>query len=266
MGKYYWKYVAKHEVVETVWPATIIGEAVHLYLSNLLLATKSDWNKIQNSLKNLNLEKLETNYNLQSLPTIFKTMLSEIQTEGKRVFKKSRGWKEEDFYKNSPKWLWQIVKFIYKRLDTVDDLLSEHPFQFTVQIPLGEVNVRGVIDLVENGWIGDFKTVKDSSHYYFIDWTEDTQSIVYLEAYMQLFGKPPKGFSYFVFNENEKTIIVNNIAYPKDVTEYRSSFLEMMNKFLIGHSTSSNPDLYNPEKTKCFFCDYKQICSKAILT
>lgn len=275
LGKYWWKYVSATPTEETVWPATLIGEAVHLYLENLLnafIAAPNDWQEVKSKLHRWNLERLQQQYNLVDIKQLFlnsfqdykKDLVSKDAT-GTRVFKRNRGWKDEEFFSKYPKWLWEIVKFVFKSIESIEGVASEKEFEIEVPV-LGEtVLVRGVIDLVDSNGIADFKTVKDSSHYYFIDWKSDPQSLVYLFAFSYLYRRAPTSFAYLVFNEVERTIIVNKVAYPKDVTEYTQAFQKLLETFVLNHRVSGDSTRWKPEKTNCFFCAHKNFCKIAIL-
>jgi hypothetical protein len=276
LGKYWWKYVQATPADETVWPATIIGEVVHLYLENFFnafIVSPEDWKEIRENLHKWNLEKLEKKYNLTDIVTLFTSQFKDYKKDlvainedgSKRIFKRNRGWKDEEFFKKYPKWLWEIVKFFFRCFETLkQNTASEYEFEIQKQVLDQTVLVRGVIDLITDTDIIDFKTVKDSSHYYFIDWKNDPQSLVYLFAYKNVFKKPPKSFGYFTFNENERTIIISQVDYPKDVSEYENCFEKLLEVFVNNHKMSADQTLWNPEKTNCFFCAHKNVCSRAV--
>lgn len=274
LGKYWWKYIKTQPTEETVWPATLIGETVHLYLENLLntfIQKPSDWIEIKSKLHRWNLERLQTEYNLVGLRELFLSAFQDYKKDlvsrdesGTRIFKRNRGWKDEEFFTKYPKWLWEIVKFLFKTIESTENISSEKEFEIERQILGEQVLIRGVIDLVSGSDIVDFKTVKDSSHYYFIDWKKDIQSLAYLFAFKQLYGKTPNSFGYLVFNEIERTIIVSQVHYSKNISEYEKSFEQLLEVFVQNHRVSEDTTLWKPEKTNCFFCAHKSFCSRVV--
>jgi len=116
----------------------------------------------------------------------------------------------------------------------------------------------------------DFKTTQHSENFYFVNWFEDIQSLMYIYMCWKKFGIFPQGFDYLVFNWKENNIFLNSITHatpPADdkMKDFFKGLHQILLEAKIMHRAPKK-SYYFPTVEKCRFCDYKSICDKAIKT
>jgi len=263
LGIYHYKYIEKLETSSVIYPATVIGEAVHYYLELFFTQINEEhfnWAKQKIHKPTLTYKQFIEKTKLRLFTDVFSEYLDGVKADKTKEFRLSRGWKLEDFLKVADSWVWEILKFLIKLFE-YGQFSSELEFSCKYK----NVEVNGIIDLVlqvdEDLYVVDFKTTKDSSTYYFVNWDNDPQSLVYYYALWKEKGIKIKKFSYFCFNMENKTILVNSIEYTKD---YTKNFEDIIKKFLVNHKVSSDKKKWTPSQNNCRWCDFKKQCPVGI--
>jgi ATP-dependent helicase/DNAse subunit B len=241
-----WEEVEKPE--QTKWPGTGFGEAVHKVLEII-------------SYKFLEGEKDL----IEQAGDIFKETYDRWLETNKDTFKKSKGYNYKKFIKKGMDYSKLMSKFLISFYgDNIKDLSPEEEFTIKVDEVKG-VLLKGFIDLIyllnnDEYNIIDFKTTKDSNKFYFIDWEIDTQSLVYLYYCYKEYGKFPETFRYLILNHEEKTLFFKEFDI-ENIDNIFDGLIEQI-KEIKKYVKKPNLKLANPEKTKCFWCEFNEYCPK----
>lgn len=114
--------------------------------------------------------------------------------------------------------------------------------EFSIQYRIGDLSINGIVDLVGDNWVLDFKTdkQKEPSHHKYQLWIyaralkKDSAVIAYL-----------RHNDIHIFNMSDLTIIDGEVE-------------TMLSRMKTGDFTA------NPDQKKCSYCWYKDICSEGI--
>lgn len=241
LGKYFFQYIEKKKVPDTLWPGTIYGTALHLYIENFL-----------KEIKNKN--------DIKRLPKFSETFFLEkkraLQEDPLLQYKIPRGFMEVLFVEDANKWSKKVMEFLLLFLPSGEKVLEEEMNE-TIEIGEDKIHLTGVVDLQilgEKNYIFDFKNTKKPQGYYFVQWDRDPQSLSYL--YMLRKGVP--SFSYLVFD------IENGMILSQGRPQYNSNDKEalflLFEDFLSLHRASSREDLWTQNPDTCRWCKFKEIC------
>lgn len=239
LGQYYYKYVNETLVEEITWPATVAGTVTH-----------SLFEQFYSNEKPVKLQKgIFKDFYMQEL--------ARLKSENK-VFKETREYKSEGeaFFTSREKWTNILLRFLHKFLPQ-----GKAHHEEEVKLEIDGVSCVGYIDLYitlptgENA-IFDFKTTSSHQNYFSILWKNDPQSIFYMNTLPNV-----SSFSYIVSNVKDKYILVNSRG--EATSEDRSTLESMIKEFKQNHVESSEESLWSPEKKRCFWCSYKDVCTVA---
>ena len=241
LGKYYFTYI-KGIRDNTMWPGTLAGTTLHLYL-------EENYSTI-NSLKDIK--------SLPSFTKLYEKVKVEEITKGSN-YKRPNRFNEDQFLNNYEKFLDDIFKFLFLYLPKGDLIFEENKSKNLI-IRDTDLEINGILDLQivspDGVHIIDFKSTKNNASWYFIDWEHDPQSLSY---YYLLRERNPISFAYTIFNVEAKTIITqNNVFHP----EYEERFLDILDDFVTGHENAEDVSKWKPSAQKCKWCHANKYCSQ----
>ena len=258
-GKYRYRYVDKVDIKQVVWPGTGLGHSAHSVI---------EWS-IEQLKKDLP-EKQIINEVKQGL---FKTFYDEWLKTYKKEFKKSRGYDYDKFIVKGTKHSLTLVKFILGFYKDYHDIIPEFPLQVDYEF-VKDVQLNGIIDLIyfedkTTYQIVDFKTTKINDKFYYMDWTSDTQSLIYTYYGLINWELVPTNFSYLILNHELNFLFFKEINLKKDLYNKKEEYFKTLTKDIEDvKEFYYNPteDAYTPSQETCRWCDYKKICSKKYQT
>lgn len=279
LGKFYFQYIKKADVKKHTWSTTIFGEIIHAQIENFLNKYKDDVSFKEVVNKVLSKKKLSFSKTfLYDHDLGFKNQFETIEKEyieKNTVIKFTRKFPEKEFFNYGDKWSPLVIKFLVKYLRI--DLPFENEKKFEVEVSrklLGKdfkdkrkIQLVGVYDHLRENDIVDFKTTTISEKYYYIDWLNDLQSLMYYFAFYLENKRYPEAFTYIVFNLLDSMFFITQHSYDnseQSIEKMRSIFSRILEKFLINYDMAEDKKYWKPEPTKCGFCVYKDICSKSI--
>ena len=243
LGKYYWTYIKGFRDL-TLWPGTLGGTAIHLYLERYY-------------------PQITSLKYLKDLPP-FEELYREVYSKeiaSSMIYKTPYKFNEKIFIDNYQKFINSIFKFLFNYLPT-GKLVFEEAISKKISIADVELEITGVIDLQiltpEGTHIIDFKTTKNNASWVFVDFSNDPQSLSY---YFLTTERNPLTFGYTIFNIEQKTIIVQATEYSSDGFV---GFNDILKKFIEGHQAASDPLNWTPSKNKCKWCSHRPYCSQKI--
>lgn len=249
--KFAWTYLSNLPRTQTNWPGTGFGIVTHEILEYAMLQRKNDVAK-----KDIINDVVKNNLWTKNYDKWLK--------ENSDTFKKSRGYKYDEFIVKGEKFSKLLTTFVLNHFEEFVDVFPE--LEFTVEYPFVEnVNLTGLIDLpieTKDGFrIFDFKTTKDSNKFYFTPWDTDVQSLIYSFSCYSLNDKFPIDFTYLVLNHEEKTVffkqrLIDGEINPEEFFQNLTNKIEEVKAFCI----NPNLTLVNPEETKCRWCGVKDLC------
>ena len=262
-GKYYFRYVKKLPVQEVVWPGTTLGEIIHKYIENSIEAINNSV-KLEDFKKSIVFEK------------IFSEYLANYKKHNK-VFKYSRDINKKDFLIKGQKYSELFVKFIYGFIESEKNentiLRPEYKIEFTKD----NIRTSGIIDLFVdsqaiNKKVIDFKTTGDWHKWFYVDWKNDIQSIMYLYLIYESMQAFVNQYDYLILDHNKKIIFFKGYSYThEEIIDKIESLKRIIYKLVQMHLESAQ-DLdkkffpyFKPEKTKWFFCDFKDNCNLKVI-
>lgn len=247
LGKYYFRHILKVPVKSKVWPGTVYGTSLHLFVEENL-----------SEIKKKNIKK----YLKKDFIECWNDSKKEALEKG-GVWSLPKGYKEDEYLKEGEKWALKVLKHLHDWLPKDCQKIHEEEIRYTIDLEGKEILFNSIIDLQlkseDSVRIIDLKTTKHSQGYYFVDWETDAQSISYLYSKRH---ENPKSFMYCVFNRQDEMIFVNSRGEWKE--EEEKNFNAMLIKFTTLHESASETILWSPEKDKCHWCDYKSSCKVKI--
>ena len=250
--QYFYRYLTDLKIKPTIYPGNLIGQVFH--------------NAMEQTVKMKNENKSDQEI-IISLKGRFEELYAKKVEENKSDYRVSRelSSKKDTFFKSHDRMMIQIVKFVlsYFFQENVK-IVSEQSFDIVWDWD-HDVIVTGVLDLqlqYDVNRIVDLKITKDSSTYYFVNWVENIQDLMYEYYSWKTFGVLPASFSYLVFNREEGTLffkekkIVGNIEF-ESYFKYLHDEIQKLKAFIL------NPDmeLVNPSESKCRWCVYSNMCT-----
>ena len=257
--QFFFRYLTDFPVKPTVWPATLLGEALHkvveLSIEQMNSSTVSKIDKLKKEIKS----------NVSSFKEVYDIMLEEKKHE----FKKSRGYDYNEFVEKGEKYRDLLINFMINYFYDYDSIQTEREFK---TMYTDDIELIGYIDLLgfkNNEFsIFDLKITKDSYKYYFMDWDYNFQSLIYeYLSYKDNVCKTetPKwasDFSFIIVNHEEKTLFFKQkfLEQPKDVKEYFSNIDKAINNVVNFVRQPKFIDEYKPSAVTCKWCNYKEIC------
>lgn len=254
-GKYYYKYVLKEKIEEVVWPGTILGEIIHKFIENSINAINNNIS-LNDYKKTINFEK------------IFFQYLEEYKKINK-VFKWNKGISKKEFLNKGQKYSELFVRFIYGFVESEKQEGAILIPEYKLEIEDDEKIISGIIDLFikkENSKVIDFKTTKDWHKWFYIDWLNDIQSLMYLKLIFEKLQIKINSYDYLILDHDKKVLFFKDYIYQPDEIEEKIKLLDrIINKLITLHRSGENTKYFMPEKTKCFFCDFKDICKNKII-
>lgn len=263
-GKYFYKYIAEVKAPEKTWPATIYGLVCHEILEEALIEKQAG-------------KKEKDIYEKYSAPGNFGRLYLEKIASEKAIGRKlghPRFYNEDDFIEAGEKSIKVFLKFVlgyfkeFHKLMPEEELASD--WEWDDEITLGGIADLPMFltELILR--IIDFKTTQHSENFYFVNWFEDIQSLMYIYMSWKKFNIFPQGFDYLVFNWKENNIFLNSITHatPPDSPEKIKEFFKGLHEILVSAKLMHrNPkkSYYFPTPEKCKWCDFKNICTEKVL-
>lgn len=249
--KYFYRYLyiwEDEKLQSTSWPGSGFGDAIHKILE----------------FTTYNLKEGEKDL-IRKAEGKFKEYFDKWLMDNEKTFKKSKDYTYKSFIEKGEKYAKLIVKFYISYFNDFIDILPEKKFEVPYEYSKYDVSLNGIIDLVyffEEGFsIIDFKTTKESSKFYFVDWVIDTQSLIYLYYSLKEYKQIPTSFSYLILNHIDRTLffkdqMVNEIDNEKKFFKGLTSQINDVCKYTL----KPDFDLHNSSQKTCFWCEYESIC------
>lgn len=255
-GKYHYKYVLKKEVSEVVWPGTTLGEIIHKFIENSI-------NAINN---NININDFKKTIMFEN---IFEEYLTNYK-KNKKLFKWSKDTSKKEFLIKGQKYSELFVKFIYGFIESEKEEGVEFLPEHKIELFENNIKVSGIIDLFikkpDINKVIDFKTTKDWNKWFYVDWFNDIQSLMYLKLIFSKWELFVSSYDYLILDHTKKTIFFKNYEYTQeDVKEKIELINRVINKLVSMHKQEPDKKYFQPEKTKCFFCDFKDFCKLKVV-
>ena len=263
-GKYFYKYIAEVKVQEKTWPATIYGLVCHGILEESLIDRQ----------QGVSDKDIFEKYTAEGF---FEKRFHETidgEKEKNRKMGHPRFYDEEDFIRTAEDGLRTFLKFVLGYYKEWHKLLPEEElsadWEWDPEIELGGVADLPMFfsELIYR--IIDFKTTQHSENFYFVNWFEDIQSLMYIYMCWKKFGIFPQGFDYLVFNWKENNIFLNSITHPTppDSPEQMKEFFKGLHQILLEAKImhrAPKKSYYFPSQEKCKWCDFKNLCDQKVI-
>ena len=272
-GKYYFKYKQNIKLPSTIWPATLFGKVNHKVIENFLNELKNSeaFKKEVLKIQNNNTSKLINSYLEDNFQKSYQEYFEEINDKSneKEKFRASRDFNKTRDLKDGSKWSVKTNNFIIRYAALSENSIAEQKFTDIVIGPRGKkIKTTAYVDLIpdrQKHHIYDFKNTKKPQKYFFVDWDNDLQSVIYLYLYYKTFNQFPEQFGYLVFSFQEEMIL----ATSRRVIENEFQFItDMYNKSISRiekvHEICEDTSLWFAEKDKCRWCEFnkKKWCEK----
>ena len=257
-GQYKYRYIDKVKIPRVVWPGTGYGDVIHLILEWSINALTIGVNK-----KDI----------IQVLKDgLFQDLYDAWLKENKEVFRQSRAYTYKSFIKKGIKQSIMMVKFLFSFYDEYYKLLPEFAFDFEYEFVKG-ITFKGIIDFLyfksEGEYkIIDFKTTKHNEKFYFVDWDNDIQSLIYIYFCYTFFNLLPEDFNYLILNHELNFLFFKEKRIKNLYNNKEKYFIELTNiiKDIKKFYKKQDTKLYKPTQEKCRWCDYKELCPKKYKT
>lgn len=251
--KYYFRYVKKIDVAQTIWPGTFLGEIVHESLEHYFLE------KLKFSSK-----KQMKEYAKEFFSKRFKEKIKEAENNPKKIFRKPNGFNKKQFIIDGEKTIIKFLLFVnsyFKGLKFISELQIDAQWD-------KDTFFTGIIDLVvydnnDNYFLFDFKSTKESNKFLFIDWNNDIQSLMYKYLSYKYFGYYLKSFGYLVVPYQDNYLFLKETTVSdieKDKQLVTQSLQPIIDDIKL-KSANPKPEFASPNFF-CKFCEYNQQCSK----
>lgn len=250
--KYFYRYLyewkEEEKIKQVSWPGSGFGDSIHKIL---------EWCSIKL------MEGLSQKEIMDLVKGKFKDYYDIWLKKNAKTFMQSKGYSYKKFVEKGEKYAILITKFYMSYFTDFTEILPEEEFEIKYDLLEGkDVYLKGIIDLVyfseDDFKIIDFKTTKESTKFYFVDWRIDTQSLIYLYYCLQKYNKFPSSFSYLVLNHMEKTLFFKE----QFIEEKETFFRNLTDQIDTIYDYTKNPDfeLSNSSASACKWCEYKGIC------
>ena len=250
-NKFYFNYLSEFSVPKRTWSTAVIGTAMH--------------STVEYFIGKLPVENINKKF-ASELQEYFMNVYKEQVTEAKKntQYKRTNGWSEKKYTEVAEKQIPLLCEFINRvyNYPSKDELLSEMdltiPFEYN-----DKINVTGKVDLVyivddQLVSFGDLKTTKNASNFWYVDWENNFQKMIYEYMLLKEVGSFPKRFEYIVSNYLER------VAFTKDcytiVDNYDKYFLSLRAIIDEMWEFINNPDFVQATSNWCHVCEYKEIC------
>lgn len=259
-GKYYHQHVLKEKTEQVIWPGTSLGEIIHKYIENSI-------NAIQN---NITYKDFKQTINFEQT---FQEYLVQYKKD-KKLFKYSRDTNKKQFVLKGQKYSELFVKFIYGyiALEQQDTKLFIPEHKIELFDEAGKKS--GIIDLLKISHddiykVIDFKTTKDWNKWFYLDWENDIQSMMYFYLIKEKYQTYVKEYDYMILDHDKRALFFKSNTYTQEEIEKAIEKIKKLINLLL--SLHKDPEkelakkLYRPEKTKCYFCDFKDNCKRKVI-
>lgn len=263
-GKYFYRNIAEVKVTEKTWPATVYGLVCHSILEDSLLEKQAGASE-KDVFKKFTADGV--------FAKRFKEIVESEKSKGK-IFGKPRYYDEEEFLQAGAEGIRTFLKFVLGYFKNYSKLLPEEElsadWEWDAEITLGGIADLPIFFEEAIYRIIDFKTTQHSENFYFINWMEDIQSLMYLYMSYKKFGIFSQGFDYLVFNWKENNIFLNSVTHPiaprnqQELDKFFDGLHKILTSAKIMHRKPKK-SYYFPEKEKCHWCEFGNgICEVAI--
>jgi CRISPR/Cas system-associated exonuclease Cas4 (RecB family) len=251
--KYFYRYLyiwEEDKIKQVSWPGSGFGEAIHKVL---------EWTAFRL------LEGIEKKQIFKLLDGKFKEFYDEWLKNNEKTFQASKGYNYKKFISKGEKYAVLITRFFISYFDDFKDILPEKKFEKKYKLSKYDVNINGIIDLVyffDKGFkIIDFKTTKESNKFYFIDWSIDTQSLMYLYYSLQEYKSTPSSFSYLILNHEDNTLFFKEQAI-KAIENEKTFFKGLTSQIntICEYTLKPDMELSNSSQRTCMWCEFKEVC------
>jgi len=248
-GKYYFRYLTDLDIRQTIWPGNVYGQALHSVVEDAIEMRN-------NNIKN---EDIIKNISDNFSKHFFEEQQSAID---KKLWKKNRDYNETKVLRYGKKLSISTVEFILKYFNEYD-IQSEVEYSFTWDYDTN-IQLNGFIDLEFKKepivFIGDLKTTKDSNNFYFVDWDNNIQKIVYDYFMYKQYNILPSGFAYIIINTEERTLLLKDYMNLETNLDKHFKVLNSYIKVLKKFALKPKLDMCTPDEIKCKWCEYNDYC------
>lgn len=250
-GKYYFRYLTDLDIKQTIWPGNIFGQALHKTVEDAIIMKNDEVNN------KIIIKDITNSFEKH----FFKEQQYAIE---KKLWKKNRYYDEAKILKYGKKLSINTVEFILKYFSEYD-IQTEQDYNVNWDYDK-DIEINGIIDLELKKEpliiIGDLKTTKDSNNFYFVDWDNNIQKIIYDYIIYKQYKVLPTLFTYIIINTEDRIIFlkdyfnkdINNLKKYFEILDYYISILKKFTlKPLLEYCT--------PEEIKCKWCEYNKYCN-----
>jgi len=272
LGKYYFRYIKEISTPSIIWPATLFGKVNHKVTEDFIAELraggfKKEINKINANKDSAQLRK----YFIDSFQKEYQRYFEEVNDKSntKEQFRKSRDFNKTNDLKNGSKWSAKVHEFLIKYTDMNEHSVTEQKVTHFVETENNKlIKTTAYMDFIpspEKHFIYDFKNTKKPEKYYFVDWDNDLQSLIYLFLYYKEFRVFPKRFGYLVFSFQESMILVNdNQTSEDDLPVVKEKYYKALSRLEKAHEICVDPALWICSPQKCKWCEFnkKKFCEK----
>ena len=260
--EYYYRYLrADIKEKPTVWPGNLIGQVFHKV--------------VQKTIESRNKGKKDTLIIAETKGKFHELYENEVEKH-KDDYKKSKeiAMAKDKFWAKNDKLMLSLAKFIlaYFYIDDGAKIIPEEEFNVLWKWD-EEILIRGFLDIhqynnkIKYHRIYDLKVTKDSNNYYFVDWDNAYQKMVYEYFLYSNYETLPELFCYLVLNREEKSLFFKEKRRISEFT-VETYFSKLHNELQKVKKYTLNPDLSlaNPKEKKCKWCAYNSICDKKYIS
>lgn len=255
--QYYYRYLRK-DITEkpTVWPGNVTGRILHSAMENAI------------NEKNKNVDDKIIIFNIKGK---FQEMYEVEVKKCKKDYKTSKEIRsdKDKFFRNNDRLMTSLVKFILSYFYNEDNIKVIPEEEYVVEWKWDpEIKLNGFLDVrlqseeYTTQRIFDLKVTKESENFYFVDWDNMLQKLVYEYFIFMKYGVIPHSFTYLVLNREEKTLFFKEKFRTHDLFNIKEYFSKLHIRLQELKEYTLNPDitLVNPEEVACRWCIYSRYC------
>jgi hypothetical protein len=216
---------------------------------------------------------LNSGISYEELDTIFKNsfkkyfLLERNELTDNKVFKESKDFRlhKEQFFKKGDKGINIILNFIKKYFQHYDIIESEKEYNISWD---NKINTIGYIDikLVKDNIISiiDLKVTADGHNFWWVNWQEDIQSMIYDYLVYKDSGQYPESFAYLVYDRTLEMLYFKERTQIKQ-TNYLNEIIDNLYEFILKAVDDETYalSLSKSDEKQCMWCTFKNKCDNA---
>lgn len=265
-GKFKYRYIDEIKVTGKLWPITAMGLTIHAIMQVCLDMKQNGLNDRQIYSESKGKFKM-----------MLDATVDEEFKKNNRRFIPTKDYNEKEFLVDGERYSLMMVHNILSRYQRCHKVVSEQKFRheftlFPLPVPVvftGKIDFLFMMSPTIYDII-DFKVTKRDDAFVNVDWLTDLQSRIYLYLLWKEFGVPARSFSYMVLNAKKEILFNNGYFVIQDYNDPRTidklylplkATIERIHEQVLIHKERVN---YQPEATRCMWCDYNTMCPKAI--